>query len=183
MYNDTFLQKNKHFPCEYISSIPRAVENNYFITIHEHRKGEMIGQANGIRFYLKPYNYESARFNINDTIIDFDSFILKIETMFSTLHYLNKKPTRALNMYLILKHIADKGRYVFNVKEMFIRARKFQYKPSLVEFKTRDYFILEELSFKKNIDFLNAISEARKVVNRKYNLQNLLKIVLSMMII
>nr|WP_315178568.1 hypothetical protein [uncultured Flavobacterium sp.] len=171
--NDTFSLNNKHLPYAYISSIPSELHKNYFISIHEHRKGEIKGVANGFRFYVEPYSYESARFNINDFKVDNDTFLLRIETMFSTLHYLNKKPTGALNMYIILKHILENGRYVFSVRDLFLKVRTLQYSPSLVEFKKRDYMILEELTFKRNIDFLNALNEARRIVNCDYNLKNL----------
>lgn len=155
---------------KYIRSIPDGL---YLISLHEHRKGKAIGQANSFSFYVTPYVYVSARFNINDSKIDYEIFLLKIETMFSTLHYLNNKPTRATDMYLILKHIRDNSRYVFNLKDLYKKARNFQYSPSLVEFKARDYSLLEKLDFERNIDYLNALNEARKIVNCEKNLINL----------
>ena len=167
-----FRISSKKLPDFYISNIPEGLN---LISIYEGKKPSFKGISNGFKFYIEDYQYISARFNLNDFAkIDTQTFILKIQKTFSTLQYLNNRPIGALETWRILKHIEELSNYVFNVKEMYIFIRKTHYNPSLVKIKKRDYRIVEEMVFKTRNGFINALNEARKTVNSKYNLENLL---------
>lgn len=180
MYNNTpsskdlnevnFSLSSRRLPYAYISSIPRGLN---LISIRESKKSAVKGIANGFVFYTNKYDYVSAKFNINDTYqIDSSEFLLRIEKMFSILHKLNGSPTRSIDVYLILKHIKANSNYIFDVKAMYFKVRKFQYKPSLVIIKSRDYNVFGDQSFENKIDFLRAYNGARLIVNVNCNLKN-----------
>lgn len=170
VYRETFSLSDKRLQYAYVSSIPKGLN---LVLTHEAIKPELKGMANGFKIYREKYSYMSAPFNINDYNIDYNTLLFKIETMLSTLHYLNSKNTKPEHLYLILQHIRMHSQYVFNVKAMYFRVMKFQYVPSLVICKERDYDIVETLFFKKNIDFLNAMNSAKRIVNSKNNYSEL----------
>jgi len=165
-----FSLDNKRLLSSYISSIPQSLN---LLSVHEFKKPKIRGISNGFLFYENSFSYISARFNLNDSNVDEALFLLRIETMFSTLQYLNRHPTRSMDVILILRHIKDYSNYVFNVREVYLIARRFQYNSSLVKIKSRDYVIKKYNVYKKKIDFLNALNNARRVVNSNYNLNEL----------
>lgn len=165
-----FSLDNKRLLSSYISSIPQSLN---LLSVHEFKKPKIRGISNGFLFYENSFSYISARFNLNDSNVDEALFLLRIETMFSTLQYLNRHPTRSMDVILILRHIKEYSNYVFNVREVYLIARRFQYNSSLVTIKSRDYVIKKYNVYKKKIDFLNALNNARRVVNSNYNLDEL----------
>lgn len=170
IYKESFSLSDKRLPYAYIGSIP---QNLNLIRTYESSKSGIKGLANGFIFYTEKYKYISAVFNINDFKADYSTFIFRIETMFTTLHLLNRKAIKPEHVYLILQHIREHGQYVFNVKALCFRVMKFQYLPCLVIDKERDYNIIEPMIFKKNIDFLKARNEAEKIVNVNVNYNEL----------
>jgi hypothetical protein len=143
------------------------------IECHESRKGTLKGEANGFRFYHEPFLYVNARFNINDFRMNYGEFLLKIESMFTVLHYLNQKPTGAYYVKLILGHINEHGRHKFNVRQMFFTVRKFQYNPALIVIKKRDYVLTAFGSYEKKGDYPAALNTARKTVYTFHNFKEL----------
>ncbi len=170
IYKETFSLSDKRLPYAYVSSIPKGLN---LVLTHEALKPEVKGVAKGFKIYREKYSYISAPFNINDYNIDYNTLLFKIETMLSTLHYLNSKNTNPEHIYLILQHIRIHSQYVFNVKALYFRVMKFQYVANLVMLKERDYDIVETLLFKKKIDFLNAMNSAKRIVNSKNNYSEL----------
>lgn len=166
----SFSLTNKHLPSNYISSIPQDLD---LVSVYEYRKPRQKGEANGFRFYEESFWYVTAKFNINDSTVDEAEFLFRMETMFSTLQYLNKKPTRSIDVLLILKHIQEYSNYIFDVRETYFVVRHFHYDPSFVKIKTRDYSITVFNEYERKIDFLNALNNARKVVNSNFNLKEL----------
>ena len=166
VYRETFSLSDKRLKYAYVSSIPKGLN---LIMKHEAIKSEVKGMANGFVFYKEMYQYINAVFNVHDFNADYSTFFLRIQTMLSSLHFLNKKQTKPEVIYLILQHIRANSQYVFNVKALYFRVMKFQYVPSLVLCKERDYDIVETLFFKKNIDFFNAMNSAKRIVNSKNN--------------
>jgi hypothetical protein len=165
-----FSLANKRLLSNYISSIPQSLN---LLSVHEYKKPTVRGMSNGFLFYETSFSYISARCNLNDSNVDEALFLLRIETMFSTLQYLNRQPIRSLDVILILRHIKEYSNYVFNVREVYLIARRFQYNSSLVKTKSRDYAIKKYTVYKKKIDFLNALNNARRVVNSNFNLNEL----------
>lgn len=163
---ESFSLSDKRLKYAYVSSIPKGLN---LIRKHEAMKSEVKGMANGFIFYKDMYRYINAVFNINDSNTDYKTFVFRIKTMLSTLHYLNNKNTKPEHIYLILQHIRMHSQYVFNVKALYFRVIKFQYVSNLVLNKERDYGMIEILSFKKNIDFLNALNKAKRIVNSNSN--------------
>jgi hypothetical protein len=170
VYRETFSLSDKRVQYAYVSSIPKGLN---LVLTHDAIKPKVKGMANGFKIYSEKYSYISAPFNMNDYNIDYNTLLFRIETMLSTLHYLNNKGTRPENVYLILQHIRMHSQYVFNVKALYFRVMKFQYVASLVMLKQRDYDIVETLLFKKKIDFLNAMNSAKRIVNSKNNYSEL----------
>jgi hypothetical protein len=168
-----FSITNKRLPSYYISSIPQGLD---FISVREFRKPRIKGEANGFKFYAESFSYVSAMFNINESNVDEAKFLFKIETMFSTLHCLNKKPARSTDVLLILKHIKQYSNYVFDVPELYFIVRNFQYNRSLVKIKSRNYIITEYKVYKEKIDFLNAFNKAYRMVNSNFNLKELFRL-------
>jgi hypothetical protein len=170
VYKATFSLSNKRLPYAYVSSIPKGLN---LVTTYEVAKPEIKGVANGFVFYKEKYQYVSAIFNLNDFKIDSNMFLMRIEEMFNTLHFLNKTPIKAEAIYQILKHIRANSQYVFNVKSMFLRVFKFKNHSFLAKIKERNYGTVMSMLFKKNIDFLIARNEAEKIVNIKSNYYDL----------
>ncbi|WP_339918510.1 hypothetical protein [uncultured Flavobacterium sp.] len=167
---NSFKKTRVQISSGYIHSIPQGLG---LIECYESRKGSVKGQSNDFIFYFGHYLSVSARFKINEYKVDYDEFLLKIETMFSVLHHLNRRRTGAYHVKLILEHINENGSYVFNVRQMYIKVRKFEYNPALVSSKKRDYVVTGTRTFKKKIEYLNALNEARRTVNTHHNLKEL----------
>lgn len=170
IYRETFSLSDKRLPYAYIGSIPQGLN---LIKLHEGKKPDIKGVANGFVFYKEKYQYINAVFNINDYKADYSTFLLRIETMFSTLQLLNKKCTKPDDIYYILQHIRANSQYVFNVKALYFIVLKYRYSPHLVVSKERNYGIMESMLFKKTIDFLLARNAAEKIVNTANNYDEL----------
>lgn len=166
-----FRLSSRKLPYYYISSIPKGLN---LVSTSESRKSKIKGFSNGFTFYYNSYNYISAEFNMNDFVkIEHGEFLYRIETMFSTLHYLNDRSATSLEVYLILKHIRKQSRYVFSIRDMYCLVRKFKYSKSLVQIKNKDYTQCASKLFKKEVDFCNALNIARETVNCNNSLKDL----------
>lgn len=135
-----FSMTKKRLPSRYISSIPQCFN---LITVREFRKPKRRGEANGFIFYREPFYYVTAKFNLNTPKVDVAGFLFLIETMFSTLQYLNNRKTSDENVILILEHIKEYSNYVFDVSELCLLVSNFQYNPLLVTLRKRDYIVTE----------------------------------------
>jgi hypothetical protein len=171
----SFSVGSKRLPYAFINSIPKGF---YLITKHEAKKPDVKGIANGFIFYVGSYQFISANFNLNNyhELKDKDPqqyFLLQCKTMLSTLHYLNKRNIKALELEIILKHIREYGNYIFNVKALYLHLIKYNHSNELVMIKQRDYNNITFLNFAKNIDYLNALNSARMLVNGNVNYKNL----------
>jgi hypothetical protein len=93
--------------------------------------------------------------------------------MFSTLHKLNGGALKSMDVLSILKHIREYSNYVFDVRALFFMVKSFTNNPSLVKVKSRDFAIAEFTVYERDIDFLNALNNARRVVNSNFNLDEL----------
>jgi hypothetical protein len=165
-----FRISNRRLPSSYISSIPKGLN---LVSVYEFIKPRCRGGSNGFIFYDKPFSYISARFNLNDSKVDETLFLFRIETMFSTLHKLNGGALKSMDVLSILKHIREYSNYVFDVRALFFMVKSFTNNPSLVKVKSRDFAIAEFTVYERNIDFLNALNNARRVVNSNFNLDEL----------
>lgn len=170
VYKESFKLSNKRLPYAYMNSIPRGLN---LIARHDNSKPNMIGAAGGFRFYDTKYEYISASFNTNDFYIDDASFNTNCKVMFSTLQYLNKQTTNPRHIYLILKHIRECTNIVFNLRAMYYKVKRYQYDPSHILTKARDYELIEELKFKVKSDFVKSLNTARGIVNYNHNLKEL----------
>lgn len=170
---------SKRLPHAFINSIPKGFK---LITKHEERKPEVKGMANGFVFYVGLYRYISANFNLNNyhELQDKDPqqhFLLQCKTMLSTLHYLNKRNTTPLELEIILKHIREHGNYIFNVKALYVTLMRYNHSNELVTIKQRDYNNITFQNYAKNIDYLNALNNARMLVNSNVNYNNLFALI------
>ncbi len=175
----SFSIGRKRLPYAFINSIPKGFN---LITKHEGKKPEIKGFSNGFVFYTGAYNYISANFNLNNyhELKDKDPhnyFLLQCETMLSTLHYLNKRKIKPLELEIILKHIREYGNYIFNVRALYLSLLKQNHNNELIKIKQRDYNNLEYKNYKKNIDYLNALNNARMIVNSNVNYYNLFALI------
>jgi len=170
VYKESFSLSNKRLPYAYLNSIPKGLN---LISKRDHSKPEIIGNANGFRYFNGNYEYISASFNMNDFKATYVTFKHQCEEMFSTLQYLNQLRTNPMHVYLILRHIRESSNYIFNVRAMYFKAVKLQYDETFVKIKTRDFDLIEELKFRRKIDFLNALNTSRGIVNCNYNLKEL----------
>lgn len=170
VYRETFSLSDKRLQYAYVSSIPKGLN---LVMRHEAIKPEVKGVANGFIFYKEMYQYINAVFNINDFNADYNTFLHRIQTMLSSLQFLNKKQTKREVIHLILQHIRANSQYVFNVKALYLRVVKFENSPCLVTIKERNYGTNESMVFKKTIDFLLARNEAEKIVNTTNNYYHL----------
>lgn len=161
-----FKVGTKFLKYAYVNSIPKGLK---LVSKMEFKKPQSKGTANGFKFYVSKYDYITASFNLNDYTADYSKFISNCETMFSSLIYLNKMPLKSLSIYFILRHIRQQSNYIFNVRALYSRFKKFDPKGGFIEPKSRNYDIITNMTFKKNIDFLKAIKEAEKLVNVQYN--------------
>ncbi|SEF82309.1 hypothetical protein [Flavobacterium urumqiense] len=171
VYKESFKLSNKRLPHAYMNSIPKGLN---LIARHDYSKPNMIGAANGFRFYDAKYEYISAAFNTNDFYIDGAIFNTNCKVMFSTLQYLNKQTTNHRHIYLILKHIRESSNIVFNLRAMYFKVKQHQYDASHILIKARDYELIEELKFKVKSDFVKVLNTSRGIVNYNYNLKELL---------
>jgi hypothetical protein len=170
-----FSVASKRLPYAFINSIPKGFR---LITKHEAKKPDVKGIANGFIFYVGSYQFISANFNLNNyyELKDKDPhqhFLLQCKTMLSTLHYLNKRNITPLELEIILKHIRRYSNYIFNVKAFYLHLIKYNYSNELVAVKQRDYNNITFQNFAKNIDYLNALNNARMLVNGNVNYSNL----------
>lgn len=167
---ESFAQGNKMLKYAYINSIPKGLN---LISKIEFQKPESKGTANGFKFYKSKFEYITASFNINNYKLVQKDFIIRCIDMIETLIFLNNKPLNSKQLFIILRHIRQNSNLIFNIRAMFER---FKYEDSysvMPERKTRNYDIVEKMNFKKNIDFIKALSEAEKLVNIKYNFKDL----------
>jgi hypothetical protein len=171
----SFSVGSKRLPYAFINSIPKGFR---LITKHEAKKPDIKGIANGFIFYVGSYQFISANFNLNNyyELKDKDPhqhFLLQCKTMLSTIHYLNKRNITPLELEIILKHIRRYSNYIFNVKAFYLHLIKYNYSNELVAIKQRDYNNITFQNFAKNIDYLNALNNARMLVNGNVNYSNL----------
>jgi len=184
--NESFCLSAKHLPYAYVGSIPQGLN---LISKHENTKPNITGTANGFKFYAGKFQYINAGFNLNNSneFGSYDNFsrvfyfkdnpntifITLCQTMLDTLFYLNKRKIKPLELELILKHIRRYSNYIFNVRATYLRLIK--YNPNVcATIKERDFDITKELKFKKKIDFLTAMNEAKKTVNINNNYKDLI---------
>jgi hypothetical protein len=176
---NSFSVGSKRLPYAFINSIPKGFN---LITKHEAKKPPVKGMANGFVFYIGFYRYISANFNLNSyhELKDKDPqqhFLLQCKTMLSTLHYLNKRNIRPLELEMILKHIREYSNYIFNVKALYRILIKHTHSNELVTIKQRDYNNITYQNYKENIDYLNALNNARMLVNNNVNYYNLFALI------
>jgi hypothetical protein len=176
---NSFSVGSKRLPYAFINSIPKGFN---LITKHEAKKPSVKGIANGFVFYVGSYTYISANFNLNSyhELKDKDPqqhFLLQCKTMLSTLHYLNKRNIKPLELEVILKHIREYSNYIFNVKALYVALIKYNHSNELVKIKQRDYNKITIQNFVKNIDYLNALNNARMLVNGYVNYNNLFALI------
>jgi hypothetical protein len=176
---NSFSVGSKRLPYAFINSIPKGFN---LMTKHEAIKPPVKGIANGFVFYVGSYRYISANFNLNSyhELIGKDPqqhFLLQCKTMLSTLHYLNKRNTTPLELEMILKHIREYSNYIFNVKALYLTLIKYNHSNELVTIKQRDYNMLTFQTYVKNIDYLNALNNARMLVNGNVNYNNLFALI------
>ena len=172
---ETFSYGTKRLPYAYINSIPKGFN---LITKHEAKKPDIKGIANGFKFYTQKYDYISASFNLNNyfDIKDKDPkvfFYSQCDVMLSTLHYLNKRCLKPSELLLTLIHIRHNSNYIFNVRALYSRLIKNHWNKVDFIIRERDYDVLELKTYVKNIDYLNDLNEARKLVNVDVNHYNL----------
>lgn len=202
LIKESFSISNKRLPYAFISSLPKGLK---LIAKYETNKPDCIGESNPFRFYKSKYQYVSANFNLNnyndfteeiDEVFHVDInhyqmnkkqlinnpyqlFISLCEKMLDTLFFLNKRILKPIELELILKHIRRQSFYVFNVKATYLRLCRHQYqKLDSGCIKERDYDLIENVDFKKNIDFIKAMNEARKNVNSHNNYKDLIDLML-----
>jgi hypothetical protein len=163
---ESFKVGNKYLDYAYINSIPKGL---VLISKHESLKPDVKGEANGFRFYKSKFEYISASFNLNDYTALQSDFKANCDTMLNTLVFLNKKPLKPLQMYFIARHIRENSNYIFNVRALYSKFIKYQNNSFVPLLKRRDFDLTENLIFKKRIDFLNAMNEAKKMVTVSNN--------------
>jgi len=167
---ETFAQGNKRLKYAYINSIPQGLK---LISKVEFSKPESKGTANGFKFYKGKFEYLTASFNINDYKLEQNTFKLKCTEMIEALIFLNQKPLTSLQLLLILRHIRQNSNLIFNVRALFYLFSDTYSFGTIPPRKSRNYDIVEKMNFKRNIDYIKALSEAEKLVNIKYNFKDL----------
>lgn len=193
---ESFSLSKKRLPYAFVNSIPQGFN---LISKHENIKPDITGTANGFKFYAEKFQYINAGFNLNN-YFDFEVekievvqngietienktyvltenpnaiFISLCKEMLDTLFYLNKRKIKPLELEFILKHIRRYSNYIFNVRATYLKLIKYNPK-FCATVKMRDFDITKNLKFKKNIDFLNAMNEAKKQVNIYNNYKELI---------
>jgi hypothetical protein len=165
---ESFAVGKKRLKFAYVNSIPKGLN---LISKVEYKKPEIKGIANGFIFYSGKFEYHSASFNLNDYPADYSRFTGNCTVMFSTLLTLNNKPLKPFERLLILQHIRQNSNYIFNVRALYSKYKIVN--PSYLISKSRDWNFTENMTFKKNIDFITARSEAEKLVNIQHNYKDL----------
>lgn len=165
---ESFNLGKKKLSYNYINSIPSGLN---VTSKKELKKPTVKGIANGFKFYNGKYEYYSASFNLNDYTKDYSEFIGKCAEMFSILVTLTKRPLKSFERFLIIQHIRQNSNYIFNVRALYSKFKIIN--PTYLIPKYRDWNITEHKIFNKNIDFLNALNEARKMVTIQNNYEEL----------
>ncbi len=175
---NSFSYSNKSLRFAHISSLPPATNENYknFVKKRDYPKPPIKGEANGFKFYTKKYEYISASFDLNQKY-SFEEFHYNCKVMVSTINYLNEKPITKIQLLLILFHIRENSNIIFNVRYLFKELLKSRNDKTDILIQQRDFEVVESFTFKKKIDFLNALNTARGEVNKKLRLAKLLKLV------
>jgi hypothetical protein len=176
---ETFSFSDKRLSYAYVGSIPKGLN---LITKHEATKPDVKGMANGFKFYSGKFDYLSAGFNMNNYYEiskhenPYKQFISLCTEMLTVLHYLNKRRIKPLELEIILKHIRRQSNYIFNVRAVYLRLIK--YNPTMkIQYGKRDFDIITDLKFKRKIDFLKAMNEAKKIVNVSNNYKDLIDLI------
>ncbi len=183
---ESFRIGKKYLPYAYIGSVPKGLN---LIVKQDATKPDAIGTANGFKFYAKKFQYIDATYNVNNPN-EFgiynkelkqycwsenlnEIFIELCKQMLDTFFYLNKRKLKPFELELILKHIRRYSNYIFNVRATYLRLIK--YNPTMsCTVKFRDFDITEKLKFKTNLEFLNAMNEAKKSINIDANYKDLI---------
>lgn len=168
--NNNYSTSTKRLPYAYINSLPQGLNITYQ---NEHKKPNIIGQANGFKIYEASFKYISGSFNLNEYPIQFKDFQSECDAMFSVILYLNDDELPYYQIHYIFKHIRENSNIIFNVRALCQHYQDFKCKKSLIEVKSRDYKFIEKQSFRKKIDFLNALNKARGMTSVKFNFYNL----------
>ncbi|WP_310991943.1 hypothetical protein [Aequorivita marina] len=174
IYSNTFGYSNKRLSFAYISSVPPTTKENYMPMVRKQilTYPKAIGDATGFRFYAEKYEYISASFNIVERC-SFDDFVNNCIEMISTLHYLNGEPISKMQLFLILSHIRQNSNVIFNLRYLFRELVKHLHRKDDIMIQSRDFETIENLKFRKRIDFLNALNNARGTVNKKLRMKQL----------
>lgn len=175
--SNSFGYSDKVLRYAHVSSLPTSTDQEYknFIRKRILTKPQVKGEANGFRFYAYKYEYISASFDLNQKYT-LDEFTYNCVNMVSTLNYLNEKPISRTQLLLILRHMRANSNTVFNVRYFFKQLLKHLNSKDDIIIQQRDFDLTEKLTFRKKIDFLNALNNARGEVNRKLRLKNLFQL-------
>ncbi|SDX19263.1 hypothetical protein [Aequorivita viscosa] len=176
VFSNSFGYSNKSLRFAYISSVPPATNEDFKNLIRKQvlTRPKVKGEANGFKFYTEKYEYISASFDLNQKY-SFEEFIFNCREMVSTLNYLNGKPISKTLLYLILSHIRQNSNVIFNLRFLYRELLKQRTRIDDVITRQRDFELTESLTFKRKIDFLNALNKARGEVNKKVRLKHLFR--------
>lgn len=174
IFSNSFSYSNKRLRYAYVSSIPPATAENYKNLIRKQilTNPKVLGEANGFKFYMEKYEYISASFDLNQKY-SFEIFLDKCKEMISTLNYLNSKPISKFQLYLILCYIRQNSNVIFNVRFLYRKLSIHLNHIDDIIIRQRDFELIENLTFRKKIDFLKALNNARGEVNKKSRLKRL----------
>lgn len=176
VFSNSFGYSNKSLRFAYISSVPPATSEDFKNLLRKQilTKPKIKGEANGFKFYTEKYEYISASFDLNQKY-NFEDFVFNCREMVSTLNYLNGKPISKILLYLILSHIRQNSNVIFNLRFLYRELLKHRTRIDDVITRQRDFELTEHLIFRKKIDFLNALNNARGEVNKKVRLKHLFR--------
>jgi hypothetical protein len=158
VFLESFDLSCKKLPYAFINSVPNGLN---LISVHTFPKTEKKGDAEGFRFFKSKYKYISAGFNCNDLKLTESAFLEKCNNMFGTIYRLNQNSLEKRYITLILNHIREKSNLVFNVRALFLKIANTDFENFETQIKYRDWEFTKNLKFKKTIDFLNALNNAR----------------------
>jgi hypothetical protein len=158
IFLESFELSSKMLPYAYIKSIPNGF---HFVSEHTFQKTEKKGDADGFRFFKSKYAYLSAGFNCNNYKLTESAFLEKCNNMFGTIYRLNQNSLEKRYITLILNHIREKSNLVFNVRALLLKIGNTNFENFETQIKYRDWEFTKNLKFKKTIDFLNALNNAR----------------------
>ena len=180
VYTNSFSYSNKSLRFAHVSSVPPATSEEYKKLVRKKilTKPTVKGEANGFRFYNEKYEYISASFDLNQKY-SFEYFVYKCREMLSTLHYLNEKPITKIQLFLILSHMRQNSNVIFNVRYLFEELLKHIKCKDDIVIQQRDFELIDNLTFRKKIDFLKALNKARGEVNKKQRLKELFSLLSS----